>query len=84
MSSKQRPKADAPAPADAAAKAAAPETDSQAWPEPFKAHPRLFVLLLLAWAAWMAVLLMLYFQVAYPNHLSLGAAPGPPPIHRSA
>jgi hypothetical protein len=43
--------------------------DIGVWPEPFKPQPRLFALLLLGWAAWMAALLMLYFKVAYPNHL---------------
>jgi hypothetical protein len=77
MSSKRRKKAQAPEPAKAA-----PAGDSQAWPEPFKEHPRLFLLLLLGWAAWMAAMLMLYFKVAYPNHLfSVGACAGPAPIH---
>ena len=40
---------------------------SRPLPPPIKPHSRLLVFLLLAWVAWIVVLLLLFFKTVYPH-----------------
>jgi hypothetical protein len=61
-----------------AVKAPAPQTPTEPAAEPLKPRRGLFLALLAGFAAWIVVLLGLYFTTVYPlRHASTGAATRP-------